>query len=232
MARKTATESEDNLKAYFKELDHCNPLSREEEVKLWKRYKYHNDIKARNRLITANLKYVVKVAKNYMGMGLSYSDLIAEGNMGLVRAIEKYDGTRGVKTLSYSIWWIRQSILEALNKRNGIDSEDLPRDNEKPLAEEAYDVETDETPDYDDTGEFSHDEDNACFEKKEILKTLLHTLSDKEQQIITDYFGLGGRKPLTLEEIGDELGITKERVRQINEKALLKLRSEALNYSL
>lgn len=230
MKRKTNT-FEKSCDIYFKDLNKYRPLSREEEFKLWKKYKKDNDIEARNKLITANLKYVVKVANFYLGRGLSYADLIAEGNMGLLKAIEKYDGNKGIKTLSYSIWWIKQTILEALNKRNELDGEDLPSDCEKCEIDSDENISNIDSKEGNDNfiDESTHNKDK---EKKELISTLMNCLSKKEAFIITNYYGLDGNKPLTLEEIGKKLGITKERVRQINEKALIKLRSASLkNYS-
>src|SRR5574344_2550105 len=123
---KTSNEFDRSAGAYFKEISKCKPLSREEEFSLWERYKKNNDIEARNKLITSNLKFVASVAKKYQGRGLSYSDLIAEGNLGLIKAMDKFDGNKNIKVISYSVWWIRQTILEALDKRNSMGAEDLP----------------------------------------------------------------------------------------------------------
>ena len=122
--------------SYFNDINNFNPLSREEEYSLWERYKKNNDMGARDKLIKSNLKFVAAVARKYQGHGLSYSDLIAEGNYGLMKAFDKFDYEKGFKTISYSVWWIKQSILEALKERNSIPSDDLPEDYEKQFDED------------------------------------------------------------------------------------------------
>ena len=213
---------------YFKEISQYKPLSIEEELSLWKQYKNNNDLRARDKIITSNLKFVASVAKNYQGRGLSYSDLIAEGNCGLLRAIDKFDFKKGYKTISYSVWWIKQAILEALKNRNGLDSEELPSDFEK---QQCDDEDLQEEPiktkfnfEYD-----SEDSDND--EIKDTIFKLTKCLNNRELIIISRYYGLDG-DCLTLEEIGKELNLTKERIRQILEKSLQKLRSEALTNSI
>ena len=111
-----------SAKIYFSEISQYKSLSQEEELSLWKRYKLNNDLKARDTIIKPNLKFVASIAKGYQGRGLSYSDLIAEGNCGLLRALNKFDYKKGYKTISYSVWWIRQAILEALKERNGLEA--------------------------------------------------------------------------------------------------------------
>lgn len=208
---------------YFNEIRHTKPLTREQEYDLWKKYKENNDIDARNELVSANLKFVASIAKKYIGMGLSYGELIAEGNVGLIKALDNFDGDKGYKIISYSVWWIKQSIMEAIKKRNVMDAEDLPtlknidKDNE---IEEPV-----ETP------EFSFDEEeknDRNHDEKKMIGLLMNFLSDKEKNIITEYYGLNGKKPKTLEEIGNELGISKERVRQINKNSFIKMRTAAM----
>ena len=109
--KKIINDFERSSLTYFNEISEFKPLSREEEFSLWERYRKNNDIGARDKLIKSNLKFVASVAKNYQGLGLSYADLIAEGNCGLLKAIDKFDYEKGFKTISYSVWWIRQSIL-------------------------------------------------------------------------------------------------------------------------
>ena len=217
-----------SAKIYFSEISQYKPLSQEEELSLWKRYKLNNDLKARDTIIKSNLKFVASIAKGYQGRGLSYSDLIAEGNCGLLRALNKFDYKKGYKTISYSVWWIRQAILEALKERNGLEAEELPAEFEKQHTD---DDEIYESPapvlTY-----FEDEEDKACIEDmKETIASLVGCLSKRETLIITRYFGLDG-ECLTLDEIGEELNLTKERVRQLKELALKKLRSEALTNSV
>ena len=199
---KSVIEYDKSADIYFKEIGKTKPLTKDEEYSLWKKYKEENDIDSRNKLVSANLKFVATIAKKYIGMGLSYGELIAEGNVGLIKALDNFDGDKGFKIISYSVWWIKQSILEALKKRNVMDAEDLPNlKNKDDFIEEEDEEEIDEN-------------ENIVF--------------DKERNIITIYYGLNGKKPKTLEEIGKELGISKERVRQINKNSFIKMRTAAM----
>lgn len=200
-------------------------------MSLWEKYKKYNDITARDKIIKSNLKFVASVAKPYQGLGLSYSDLIAEGNMGLMKAMEKFDYEKGFKTISYSVWWIRQAILDALNTRNMIKGDDLAADYEKHQ-------EKDEDESSNRTGTQTEMEDSDYInqmknkEMKAAIRVLMSCLTEREQFVLTEYFGLDDEDELTLEEIGRKIGLTKERVRQIKEKALKKLRAEALKNSI
>lgn len=229
--KKILNDFERSSQIYFNEISEFKPLSKEEEYSLWEKYRKNNDIKARDKLIKSNLKFVASVARGYQGLGLSYSDLIAEGNCGLMKAIDKFDYEKGFKTISYSVWWIKQSILEALKERVGIEGESLPQDFEKQnnYDDDDYNVDyliKDEYIDYSTIDEVKTDE------LKKIISSLTNSLTSREKYVITEYFGLNSKEGLTLEEIGNTIGLTKERVRQIKEKALKKLRSEALNNSI
>ena len=229
--RKAVNDFERSSQTYFNEISEFNPLSREEEYSLWERYRKNNDINARDKLINSNLKFVASVARGYQGLGLSYSDLIAEGNCGLMKAIDRFDYEKGYKTISYSVWWIKQAILEALKERTGIEGESLPQDYEKQnsLNDDEYTVDNivkDEYIDYNTVDDVKTDE------LKSIIIDLIDCLTEREKYVISEYFGLESKKCLTLEDIGSNIGLTKERVRQIKEKALKKLRSEALNNSI
>ena len=229
--KKILNDFERSSQIYFNEISEFKPLSKEEEYSLWEKYRKNNDIKARDKLIKSNLKFVASVARGYQGMGLSYSDLIAEGNCGLMKAIDKFDYEKGFKTISYSVWWIKQSILEALKERVGVEGESLPQDFEKQnnYDDDDYNVDyliKDEYIDYSTIDEVKTDE------LKKIISSLTNSLTNREKYVITEYFGLNSKEGLTLEEIGNTIGLTKERVRQIKEKALKKLRSEALNNSI
>jgi len=229
--KKLAYEIDKSVTTYFEEMSKYSTLTREEELTLWRKYKNNHDLGARDLLVSSNLKFVASVAKGYQGRGLPYADLIAEGNVGLLKAIDRFDGEKGYKVISYSVWWIRQSILEALGKKSLIKSEDLPEDYERqPDDDDVFSSNSTQpknTP-------FMYDSDSETKEKEmsETVKILVKNLNDREKLIVTEYYGLNGDDPKTLEEIGKELGLTKERVRQINEKALKKLRFEALNNSI
>jgi RNA polymerase primary sigma factor len=230
--KKNVNDFEQSSKIYFNEISNYKPLSYEEELQLWKSYKLNNDMAARDKLVLSNLKFVASVAKTYQGRGLSFSDLIAEGNCGLLRAMEKFDYTKGYKTISYSVWWIRQAILEAIRDRNGIEGEELPCEYEKQSEEEIIDNDITLKDNYIiNPIDFSTHNELNYEEVKETTSFLLSCLTKREQTIINEYFGLNGT-PLTLEEIGDNLKLTKERVRQIKEKSLKKLRANALINSI
>ena len=222
--QKVGTEYDKSVSTYFNEVANYKPLSRDEELELWRKYKYNGDMAARNKLVSSNLKFVAVIAKQYQGRGLSYADLIAEGNIGLLKGIDKFDGERGFKVISYSVWWIRQTILEALAKRNTSDSEDLPCDYEKPNVVDDDDYKPDTIED-----KFINEGfENKEMEQLEAIKYLMEYLNQREKNIITKYYGLDGNKPKTLEEIGMEYGLTKERIRQIKSTSFKKMRSVAL----
>lgn len=224
---KNVVQFDTNVEKYFNDISDYKPLTRDEEYDLWCKYKQGNDIEARNKLVSANLKFVASIAKNYQGRGLSYSDLISEGNLGLIRALDNFDGNKGYKIISYSIWWIKQAIQEAIEKRNEMDADDLPKFNERDEFEE--------NDDYDDgfSSAISYDND---FEYEQDIKSkigsLMNFLSNKEKDIITQYYGLNGCKPKTLDEIGKEFGVSKERIRQINANSFKKMRSAALSFNM
>ena len=228
--KKIINDFERSSLTYFNEISEFKPLSREEEFSLWERYRKNNDIGARDKLIKSNLKFVASVAKNYQGLGLSYADLIAEGNCGLLKAIDKFDYEKGFKTISYSVWWIRQSILEALKERAGIEGDSLPQDFEKQNQYEDEEQTIDNT--IEEEYISSDSEEFKIEELKKTINTLIGCLTEREQYVISEYYGLNAKEGTTLEEIGASMELTKERVRQIKEKALKKLRSEALNNSI
>ena len=197
--------------------------------------------RARDRLVSANLRFVVSVAKQYQHQGISLTDLINEGNMGLVKAAEKFDETRGFKFISYAVWWIRQSIMEALAVKSRIVRVPL---NQVGIAGKdgrstSIDAPISEDDDNSLADMLSSDDDNARSDSSLdresmnlfISDLLKEVLNDREQRIITESFGIG-RMEKSLEEIADEMGMTRERIRQVKEKALRKIRNSKYAVSL
>ena len=263
----------DSLDKYLQEIGHEELISVEEEVELAQRIK-KGDRKALEKLTKANLRFVVSVAKQYQNQGLSLPDLINEGNVGLIKAAEKFDETRGFNFISYAVWWIRQSILQAIaeqsrivrlplnqvgsvNKINRVlnkfeqeherrpsideiaDNVDIPHDKiEEAMKVNSRHVSVD--------APFADGEDNSLLDvlpnndspmadRKLVLESLreeinraLQTLNERERNIIEAFFGIN-QQEMTLEEIGDKYGLTRERVRQINEKAIRRLRHNTKN---
>ncbi len=263
-----------SLDKYLQEISKVEMISPEEEVELAKRIK-DGDQAALERLTKANLRFVISVSKQYQNQGLSLPDLINEGNMGLIKAAERFDETRGFKFISYAVWWIRQSILQALaeqarivrlplNKVGNINRinrafSELEQKYERPptieeLAEhldytvndvrqsminsgrhvsmDAQLVEGDESSSslYDllTNDALPAPDDSLKVEslRKDIERSL-STLTSREGDVVRLFYGLNGKAPLSLEEIGDRFDLTRERVRQIKEKAIRRLRHTA-----
>ena len=258
------------LDKYLQEIGKEELISIEEEVELAQRIK-RGDRKALERLTRANLRFVVSVAKQYQNQGLSLPDLINEGNVGLIKAAEKFDETRGFKFISYAVWWIRQSILQAIaeqsrivrlplnqvgsvNKINRVVNK-FEQENERKPSPEEISENTDLPLDKIDEAmsvntrhisvdaPLSNDEDGSLLDVlvntdalsadsqlvdeslQEEVTRALKTLNERERNIVKAFFGIGGPE-MTLDEIGNKFGLTRERVRQIKEKALGRLRTD------
>ena len=258
-----------SLEKYLQEIGKEEMTSAEEEAELAQRIR-KGDQEALERLTRANLRFVVSVAKQYQNQGMSLPDLINEDNLGLLKAAERFDETRGFKFISYAVWWIRQSILQAISEQSRIvrlplnqvgsynkitreiskfeqinerrpsieeiaESIDLPTDKiDEAMSISSHHVSVD--------APFAEGEDSSLLDvlvnedipttdkelvveslKKEI-RNALNILSDRERKVIEDSYGIGGQE-LTLEEIGTKYGLSRERVRQIKEKAIRKLRT-------
>lgn len=211
----------DETDVYFNSIKKYKPLSREEEAELAARIK-KGDEEAMEKLVKSNLKFVANYAKQYRSSGVPYSDLISEGNIGLIRAAEKFDETKGVKFISYAVWWVKNSIMECIDEYNGRIFE---------VERGDYSVDSADDSEYE-YSELSSDE----FENKLInaqsskagIEELLKTLQEREKNVLSMYFGLDDGKEKTLDEIGDKFHISSERVRQIKDSALVKLRTEVL----
>lgn len=216
------------IQTYFDDINKYKPLLKKEEKRIGKRIKA-GDRAAIEKLVTSNLKFVVSIAKKYKNYGVPFSDLIAEGNIGLVRAAYKFDYKRDIKFISYAVWWIRQAIQEYIKKVTLNNTKELSdikvNSNCASVDENGEDLSDNKmTP-----NTLSDDESNDLDEyKKSSVNKLLECLSHRESDIISCYFGLNNTEDLTLEEIGSKYNLTKERVRQIKEKALRKLRVNAL----
>ena len=262
-----------SLDKYLQEIGHEELISIDEEVELAQKIR-NGDKKALEKLTKANLRFVVSVAKQYQNQGLSLPDLINEGNLGLIKAAKKFDETRGFKFISYAVWWIRQSILQALAEQsrlvrlplnqvgsvnkvsrafNKFEQENERRPSIEEIAAE-IDLPQDKIAEAIKVGNrqisvdapFSDSDDNSLLDilpntsipnadkgldiesLKEEVNRALSTLNERERDILKDFFGLNGTE-LTLEEIGHKYGLTRERVRQIKEKAIRRLRNSTQN---
>jgi RNA polymerase primary sigma factor len=261
------------LEKYLAEIGHEELLNTDEEVELAQRIR-KGDRKALERLTKANLRFVVSVAKQYQNQGLSLPDLINEGNLGLIKAAEKFDETRGFKFISYAVWWIRQSIMQAIAEQSRIVR--LPLNqvgsvNKINRLLNKFEQENERRPSVDEISEqidlpedkvgeammvsgrhvsvdapFVEGEDNSLLDVlindnapmadrqlvKESLRTeidsVLQTLNERERLVISAFYGIG-QPEMTLEEIGNKYGLTRERVRQIKEKAIRRLRNDTKN---
>ena len=216
------------LGRYFHDISKYKPLTRSEEEKIGREAR-HGSVGAKNRLITSNLRFVVDVAKNYSQCGVPFQDLVAEGNIGLMKAADKFDERKGIKFISYAVWWIRQSIQSCIKEKGNVSYVPLPQnDNGEVVCEDNESVEEVNKSDI----MFSNIEEEYEKEQedknKEMVDKIMTCLDERERNIIIDYFGLGENKELTLDEMGKKYGLTNERVRQIKEKAMRKMKCEAL----
>lgn len=276
MSKNTANTNENRysddksiISIYLKEINKIPLLTREEEDEI-SRKAIKGDKAAQNKLIQSNLRFVVNVAKKYQNQGLPLDDLINEGNIGLINAINKFDPDKGYHFISYAVWWIRQSILKAICEKSRMIRLPLNRSNEllqiekkkreltslkgiepeneeiarelhlsKEIVNDLLNISRDlvslDTPVYTDRdssnlGDFIEDNGHKLPEEQIIDKSLvddinnvLRTLTEKEAEILQFRFGLNHEKPLSLKQIGDKYNLTKERIRQIEKKAISRL---------
>ena len=265
-----------SLDKYLQEIGREDMISTEEEVELAQRIR-KGDKKALEKLTKANLRFVVSVAKQYQNQGLSLPDLINEGNVGLIKAAEKFDETRGFKFISYAVWWIRQSILQAIADQSRIVRLPLNQTgavNKINRALSKFEQEHERRPNIDELSEtidlpmekigeaitanthhvsvdapFADGEDNSLLDVmvnenspmadcqlvmeslQAEIKIALKTLNERERNVVEAFFGIN-QPEMTLEEIGEKFGLTRERVRQIKEKAIRRLRNSTKNKML
>ena len=275
--KKLGSDANRSLSKYLQEISRFEPLLPQREVELAIAVK-NGDRRALKELTEANLRFVVSVAKDYQGQGLPLTDLINEGNLGLIKAAERFDETRGFKFISYAVWWIRQSILQALAEHSRIvrlplnrvgtiskinkAAERLEQEFERsPRADELarqLEMKPNEVNDAQRISRRHHsldtpfsDEDKNCLldvipdnatqepdqelqmdSLQEEVSAALDTLKDREREVIKMYFGISHSYALTLNEIGEEFGLTRERVRQIKEKAIRRLRHRSRSRKL
>ena len=258
------------LEKYLQDIAKETLITPEEEVELAQRIKA-GDQRALNRLVRANLRFVVSVAKQYQNQGLSLQDLINEGNVGLIKAAQRFDETRGFKFISYAVWWIRQSILQAvaeqartirlpLNQVGAVSrlkktaamleqefqrkpsSEELAKELDMPeskvqslMGMNLHQISTDAPLDDDDEGSFLDvyvDQDSSATDEavenesdNTAIQRSLKALTDKERQVLTMYYGIGTAREYSLDEIALAMGISRERTRQIRDRALRRLKT-------
>ena len=272
MSAKKITVDSESLDHYLQEISAYPLIDREEEGRLAKRIRQHDD-EALDRLVRANLRFVVSVAKKYQNQGVALADLINEGNVGLIRAAQKFDESRGIKFISYAVWWIRQAILQAvaeqsrivrvplsragtlhrIGRRSSVLTQELGREPTMQEIAEELDLSPEEIKhtltmaqthlsldaplvpgeegqllDYlSDQDSLGPDEEMYARALCQSIDHALSTLSEREATVLRMYFGLGDSEPLTLEQIGESFGITRERVRQIKERGLERLRHQS-----
>jgi len=215
------------VEIYYDDLKRFKPLTKSMERTLIRKCK-KGDVAAKNKLLEANLKFVFDIAKHYTGRGLSISELISDGNMGLIKAIDKFDEKRDIKFISYAVWWIRQSIMESIKKKNIMNFVELaPDETIDTNFDDVDDIEFEENQsDFSNDGELEREE--RASEQIDIVSSIISKLNDRERDIIETYYGLNNKEELTLSEIGEKYNLSIERVRQIRNKSLKKLRSELL----
>ena len=206
------------LELYFEDIRRYPLLERSEEAQLGRRIRA-GDAQALDRLVRSNLRFVVSVAKRYQNLGVPLPDLIAEGNVGLVRAARLFDPERSVRFISYAVWWIRQAILLTLDQHTRDSRRTSPLDAPRFPDDELSPVET--VPD--DRAPNPLDRALGVALERDV-RIALSSLDPREARVIRLYFGLDGNQPLTLEEIASVFGLSRERVRQIKERALGRLR--------
>ena len=268
---KSSLDSLGLTESYWRDIQHFQPLSRQREIELVHRA-HTGDERAMHQIVEANLRFVVRIARGYHGRGLSFMELISEGNLGLLEAVQRFDETRGFKFITYAVWWIRQAILRALAEHGKIARPPLSRVNDLQKVERwrgilAQKLGRDPTPEeiatsaglslerthnalYMAQPDVSMDAPTALDERESLLASfaagtpdpadsyeraaLSHTLhacldllDRRERVVVRAYFGLDDQEPQTLEQIGGQLGLTRERVRQLRDEALDKMRTHA-----
>ena len=228
MGRRNDDDFNDTVLSYYNSLASMSPISRVEEERLIALAKEGDD-DAKNEVIKANLRFVFDVAKKYKGKGVPLADLISEGNMGLIKALDKFDLDKGTKFITYAVFWIRQAMIKSIctylqRKERHLSVDDDEEDGIPVLTQvssKLYEKDDDE--------ENKEDVIDYFLENKNIIDEALSCLTPRERMIIERSYGINGYNEVTLKEIGDSEGITGERVRHIKQKAMRKMRSAVMN---
>jgi len=226
-----ANDFTETVQTYYNDLKKYKPLSKTRERRLLRLCK-RGDKKAKNELIESNLKFVFDIAKRYTGRGISIGELISEGNMGLLKAIDKFDENQDVKFISYAVWWIRHAMLDTIKKNKLITYVEFEKEesNDKIIENRVADEE-DEMVSPDDimySNEHEEYKHEVNENQKKIINSLIPVLNEREKFVIENYYGLNDGDELTLIEIGNKLGLSSERVRQIKISGIRKLRSKIM----
>jgi len=217
---------------YLRDIGREPLLTREEEARLARRSR-EGDPVARHRLVSANLRFVVSIARHYQGRGLPMDDLVNEGNLGLLKAAERFDETRGVRFVSYAHWWVRRAIVEAVRRESGLRWGDgeiaRPVPLDEPLGARGSST----------LQEVLADDREPTPERRLLRSAMRRSLEaslvdvpGRERDVLRRYFGLDSRPPESLSEISRDLGITRERARQLKERGLSRLRAQARRHDL
>ena len=232
MANQYANDFNRTVITYYNELTKYKPLTKSREKRLLRLCKKGN-IKAQNEIIESNLKFVFDIARHYTGRGAPISDLISEGNMGLLRAIDKFDETKDVKFISYAVWWIRQYMLDSIRKKKLLNIVEIENSETNTSLESSISDDEDEIVGSNDkafSNEIEEYKRELSQSQKEVIKKLLNCLNKREREIIESYYGINDKEELNLSEIGEKFGLTSERVRQIKLSAFKKLRTSMMMY--
>ena len=276
ITKQITNRNQDSINKYFQDISKYELITTDEEIELTRRIR-NGDLNALKKLVTANLRFVVSVAKQYQNQGLSLEDLINEGNIGLIKAAERFDETKGFKFISYAVWWIRQKIVQAIAEQNRIVRLPLNRvssinkinkaisELEQQFHREPMDNEIADLVEISEDNvkiskriKSSHlsldsplresDDKDSCLNDllninnianpdkslmdeslKQEINLALHIISEREATVINSYFGLNGNKSHSLSEIGDMMGLTQERVRQLKDSGIRKLKKSPNN---
>lgn len=229
-----ANDFNETVRRYYSDLKPYKPITKAMEKRLFKKYR-KGDEAARNQILESNLKFVFDIARKYTGRGVAISDLISEGNMGLLKAMEKFDETKGVKFISYAVWWIRQFMQEAIKRNKLVElcEIEMSVNNDDAIGKMNPAYDDDRTNSKDKTNYEPSDEDEVVEKEindtyKEVVNNIMDSLSERERDVIESYYGINDNKELTLFKIGEKYDLSSERVRQIKKTAIRKMRTNVL----